>query len=98
MKERLLTSRKKSNKTALQNTYMQLRKIANHPYVFPEVEEDFMTSDQVDENLIRTSGKFELLDRILPKLIATNHKVRTGTCLMSRILLLHPSPAAPGTG
>jgi hypothetical protein len=39
-----------------------------------------------------------LLDRILPKLIATNHKVRTGTCLMTRILLLHPSPPAPGTG
>lgn len=66
---------KKSNKTSLQNTYMQLRKIANHPYVFQEVEEDFIVSDHVDENIVRTSGKFELLDRILPKMIATDHKV-----------------------
>jgi ATP-dependent helicase STH1/SNF2 len=61
---------------------MQLRKIANHPYVFPEVEEDFMVSDHVDENLIRTSGKFELLDRILPKLIKTGHKVSSASSLL----------------
>lgn len=70
-----LRYRKRAGKSALQNTYMQLRKIANHPYVFPEVEEDFMKGADVDENIMRTSGKFELLDRILPKLIATDHKV-----------------------
>lgn len=55
---------------------MQLRKICNHPYVFPEVDEDFAPpGNAIDEQIMRTSGKFELLDRILPKLFATGHKV-----------------------
>lgn len=54
---------------------MQLRKIANHPYVFPEVDEDFTVGTTIDDQIIRASGKFELLDRILPKLFATGHKV-----------------------
>lgn len=55
---------------------MQLRKICNHPYVFPEVDEDFAPpGNSIDEQIMRTSGKFELLDRILPKLFATGHKV-----------------------
>uniref|UniRef100_A0A3P8VLE9 SWI/SNF related BAF chromatin remodeling complex subunit ATPase 4 n=1 Tax=Cynoglossus semilaevis TaxID=244447 RepID=A0A3P8VLE9_CYNSE len=47
----------------LMNTIMQLRKICNHPYMFQQIEVPL------------TSGKFEVLDRILPKLRATNHKV-----------------------
>ena len=50
----------------LQNLMMQLRKICNHPFLFinyPEYE--FM-----QEHLISCSGKFELLDRIIPKLLA----------------------------
>jgi len=55
---------------------MQLRKICNHPYVFPEVDEDFAPpGNAIDEQIMRTSGKFELLDRILPKLFKTGHKV-----------------------
>jgi ATP-dependent helicase STH1/SNF2 len=55
---------------------MQLRKICNHPYVFPEVDEDFAPpGNSIDEQIMRTSGKFELLDRILPKLFKTGHKV-----------------------
>lgn len=54
---------------------MQLRKICNHPFVFPEAEEDFVVGNNVDESIVRTSGKFELLDRILPKLFKTGHKV-----------------------
>jgi SNF2 family DNA or RNA helicase len=30
---------------------------------------------EVDENLVRSAGKFELLDRIFPKLKATGHRV-----------------------
>ena len=54
---------------------MQLRKICNHPFVFREVDEDFSVGNNVDEQIVRTSGKFELLDRILPKLFDTGHKV-----------------------
>lgn len=63
------------------NTIMQLRKICNHPYMFQHIEESFsehlgFTGGIVQGlDLYRASGKFELLDRILPKLRATNHKV-----------------------
>jgi len=56
---------------ALQNTMMQLRKICNHPYLFLDIIE----SDLLGDNLFRVSGKFELLDKILPKLIRTGHKI-----------------------
>nr|CAG8539454.1 2523_t:CDS:10 [Entrophospora candida] len=58
----------------LNNTIMQLRKICNHPFVFEEVEGDFK-SNFSNELLYRVSGKFELLDRILPKFSCTNHRV-----------------------
>ncbi|KAK1926202.1 putative chromatin structure remodeling complex protein STH1 [Papiliotrema laurentii] len=71
-----MTKDGKSRRNAsLQNAIMQLRKICNHPFVFPEVDEDFAEGHNVDESIVRTAGKFELLDRILPKLFATGHKV-----------------------
>jgi len=54
---------------------MQLRKICNHPFVFEEVETDVNPYSK-NELLCRVSGKFELLDRILPKFERTNHRVR----------------------
>lgn len=54
---------------------MQFRKICNHPYVFDEVEDLMNPSRITDRNLFRVSGKFELLDRILPKLKAMDHRV-----------------------
>ena len=55
----------------LQNRVMQLRKICNHPYLFLNHYEAWHMGD----NLYRTSGKFELLDRILPKLLKFDHKI-----------------------
>ncbi|XP_042370727.1 transcription activator BRG1-like, partial [Plectropomus leopardus] len=71
----------KGGTKTLMNTIMQLRKICNHPYMFQHIEESF--SEHLGysggivsgPDLYRSSGKFELLDRILPKLRATNHKV-----------------------
>jgi ATP-dependent helicase STH1/SNF2 len=54
---------------------MQLRKICNHPYVFSEVEDDVSPDRLYDDNLFRVSGKFELLDRILPKLFRAGHRI-----------------------
>lgn len=54
---------------------MQLRKICNHPFVFEEVERVINPYKISNELLYRTSGKFELLDRMLPKLRATGHRV-----------------------
>ena len=64
-----------AKKKALNNLVMQFRKICNHPYVFDEVEEAINPSKQTDENLFRVAGKFELLDRILPKFQASDHRV-----------------------
>jgi ATP-dependent helicase STH1/SNF2 len=57
---------------SLMNLMMQLRKICNHPYLF--INNDYYTTNHGDM-LFRVSGKFELLDRMLPKLLATKHKV-----------------------
>ena len=62
----------KGKKMALQNTVMQLRKICNHPYQFFEYYND---PNHLGANLYKTSGKFELLDRIIPKLINSGHKI-----------------------
>lgn len=59
----------------LQNAIMQLRKICNHPYVFEEVEMAINPTKETGMDLFRVSGKFELLDRLLPKLKATKHRV-----------------------
>lgn len=56
---------------ALMNLMMQLRKICNHPYLFLDPSE----YEAIDDNIYRVSGKFELLDRILPKIIAAKHRV-----------------------
>ncbi|XP_057771764.1 probable ATP-dependent DNA helicase CHR12 [Salvia miltiorrhiza] len=55
---------------SLQNLTMQLRKCCNHPYLFVT---DYYT--QHSENIVRSSGKFELLDRLLPKLHRAGHRV-----------------------
>jgi ATP-dependent helicase STH1/SNF2 len=60
--------KKRAGKT-LMNTLMQLRKVCNHPYLF---EED---NWPIDENLVRYSGKVELLDRLLYKLLGSGHRV-----------------------
>ncbi|XP_043806858.1 probable ATP-dependent DNA helicase CHR12 isoform X1 [Manihot esculenta] len=55
---------------SLQNLSMQLRKCCNHPYLFVGEYNIWRR-----EEIMRASGKFELLDRLLPKLRATDHRV-----------------------
>jgi superfamily II DNA or RNA helicase len=57
---------------SLMNGAMQLRKCCNHPYLFLGAD----GYEPTDPNeLIRASGKLELLHRILPKLKASGHRV-----------------------
>ena len=65
----------------MNNMIMQLRKICNHPYLF----QDYYTES---EELMRSSGKFELLDRIVPKLIKTGHRMLIFTQMTQVIDLL----------
>ena len=69
------TSRKTVAIRRLNNTVMQLRKICNHPFVFEEVERQINPVSVNNENLFRAAGKFELLQRILPKFQKTGHRV-----------------------
>ncbi|KAL8874541.1 MAG: hypothetical protein Q9174_000128 [Haloplaca sp. 1 TL-2023] len=59
----------------LSNMLMQLRKLCNHPFVFEEVENQMNPEKLTNDLLWRTAGKFELLDRVLPKFQATGHRV-----------------------
>ncbi|KAJ3291788.1 hypothetical protein HK104_005802 [Borealophlyctis nickersoniae] len=64
-----------TRKKALNNLVMQFRKVCNHPYVFEEVEQMMNPSKATDRNLFRVAGKFELLDRILPKFFRSGHRI-----------------------
>ncbi|XP_048334270.2 probable ATP-dependent DNA helicase CHR12 isoform X2 [Ziziphus jujuba] len=56
---------------SLQNLTMQLRKCCNHPYLFVMGDYNIFRKDEIT----RASGKFELLDRLLPKLRRAGHRV-----------------------
>ena len=60
----------------LSNELMQLRKICQHPFLFESVEDNVNPGGYINDLLVRTSGKIELLSRILPKFFATDHRVR----------------------
>ena len=65
----------KTGVRGLSNMLMQLRKLCNHPFVFEPVE-DQMNPERISNDLLwRTAGKFELLDRVLPKFKASGHRV-----------------------
>jgi SNF2 family DNA or RNA helicase len=75
---------KASNQPSLMNVMMELRKCCNHPYLVKGVEEravsELPESEQHDEavlqqKLVEASGKFVLLDKLLPRLFAEGHKV-----------------------
>ncbi|KAF2750297.1 hypothetical protein M011DRAFT_484143 [Sporormia fimetaria CBS 119925] len=75
---KLMVSDGKGGKTGmrgLSNMLMQLRKLCNHPFVFEEVEDQVNPGRGTNDLLWRTAGKFELLDRILPKFKASGHRV-----------------------
>jgi ATP-dependent helicase STH1/SNF2 len=75
---KLVVSDGKGGKTGargLSNMIMQLRKLCNHPFVFDEVENQMNPMNTSNDLLWRTAGKFELLDRILPKYQKTGHRV-----------------------
>ncbi|XP_065319181.1 probable global transcription activator SNF2L2 isoform X1 [Gordionus sp. m RMFG-2023] len=71
----------KGGTRTLMNTLMQLRKICNHPFMFNHIEETF--AEHIGQpngivqgiDLFRAAGKFELLDRMLPKLRTSGHRV-----------------------
>nr|CAI5847490.1 unnamed protein product [Callosobruchus analis] len=76
----------KGGAKALMNTIVQLRKLCNHPFMFQNIEEKYCDHVGIAD-IYRASGKFELLDRILPKLKATNHRVLL-FCQMTQLMTI----------
>jgi len=66
----------------IRNLTMQLRKIANHPILFME------SYYQNHDYLVKTSGKVELVDRILPKLQRAGHRVLMFTQMVEMIKIM----------
>jgi ATP-dependent DNA helicase len=54
---------------------MQLRKAANHPYLFDWPVIPGTDQYQVNKNITHVSGKMLLLERLLPALFKDDHKV-----------------------
>lgn len=83
----------KGGAKALMNTIVQLRKLCNHPFMFQNIEEKYCDHVGLNSGIItgpdlfRASGKFELLDRILPKLKQTNHRVLL-FCQMTQLMTI----------
>ena len=70
---------KSSNVPNLLNVMMELRKVCNHPYLIKGVEETETEGmahlAEKYEALINASGKMVLINKLLPKLKASGHKV-----------------------
>lgn len=71
------TEQAASDIQGLQNKFMQLRKVCNHPYLF-RYPIDSEGELLVDERIVQASGKMRLLDQLLKRLLAhptARHKI-----------------------
>lgn len=59
----------------MQNPFMQLKKLANHPYLVHMPLKPGTQEMLIDESMIKVSGKFQVLDAMLTKLKFLGHKV-----------------------
>ncbi|KAJ1417774.1 SNF2 family N-terminal domain-containing protein [Ochromonadaceae sp. CCMP2298] len=56
----------------LQALFAQLRKVCNHPFLFEDADPH---PTWTDETVVQASGKMQILDRLLSKLMAGGHRV-----------------------
>ncbi|XP_056147849.1 lymphoid-specific helicase [Lampris incognitus] len=59
----------------LQNILMLLKRCCNHPYLVEYPLDPVTQEFKIDEQLVQSSGKFLILDRLLPALKKRGHKV-----------------------
>lgn len=60
---------------SIRNSFFHFRKVCSHPFLFFQDPAETFVSNDFDSVLIRSSGKFCMLARMLPKLHAAGHKV-----------------------
>ncbi|KAF8303411.1 hypothetical protein DL93DRAFT_2173004 [Clavulina sp. PMI_390] len=62
-------------KVSLLNIAMELKKAANHPYLFDGAETPSDSNDEALRGIVMSSGKMVLLDKLLHKLKEDGHRV-----------------------
>ena len=65
---------------------MQLRKVCNHPYLFPNIEGE--GSEEFGEHLVTNSGKMVFLDKLLEKTRSSNEQVLIFSGFTSMLTIL----------
>ncbi len=74
-----LNKNSKGSQIKLLNIIVDLKKCCNHPFLFDSAREEYQDTTGVSEdiisNLVVTSGKMVLLDKLLGRLKATGHRV-----------------------
>ncbi|KAF3929272.1 hypothetical protein AA313_de0206808 [Arthrobotrys entomopaga] len=83
---------KNKQKVSLLNIVMELKKISNHPFLFPSAEEEIMKgleskADRLNA-MIMCSGKMVLMDRFLTKMKADGHRVLIFSQMVNMLDLL----------
>ncbi|KAL6310366.1 P-loop containing nucleoside triphosphate hydrolase protein [Sparassis latifolia] len=71
----LVKSSNGNNNISLLNIAMELKKAANHPYLFDGAETRTDNSEETLKGLVMNSGKMVLLDKLLARLRADGHRV-----------------------
>lgn len=60
---------------SLRNIVVQLKKVSNHPYLFPNSRNYDVSPEEGFRQLVVSSGKMALLDKLLPRLKEENRRV-----------------------
>ncbi|KZV69953.1 hypothetical protein PENSPDRAFT_580122 [Peniophora sp. CONT] len=71
----LVKSANGNNNISLLNIAMELKKAANHPYLFDGAEDRNAGTDEQLKGLVMNSGKMVLLDKLLARLRSDGHRV-----------------------
>ncbi|KAF8919828.1 transcription regulator [Mucidula mucida] len=71
----LVKSANGNNNISLLNIAMELKKAANHPYLFDGAETRANTDEETLKGLVMNSGKMVLLDKLLNRLRQDGHRV-----------------------
>ncbi|KAG6903097.1 hypothetical protein C0995_006284 [Termitomyces sp. Mi166 len=71
----LIKSANGNNNISLLNIAMELKKAANHPFLFDGAETSGVTHDEQLKGIVMNSGKMVLLDKLLMRLKQDGHRV-----------------------
>ncbi|KAM6561497.1 hypothetical protein CsatA_030736 [Cannabis sativa] len=70
-----ILTRRGGAQISLINVVMELRKLCCHPYMLEGVEPDIQDSNESFKQLVESSGKLQLLDKMMVKLREQGHRV-----------------------